>query len=557
MSKTRSVARGGLRIDGADKRGLEIFSQQPGANIPGSWCNLSHPHATSMDMGYMVPILCEEVVPGDRFKYSIEGFLRMAPMIAPVMTNIDVSYYWFFVPERILHASQDDWQSHIMGRTADEGLPDPPPAWSYFTLVDGSVPTGTIGNYFGLNPPSGDVEIQVKAAPIAGYLKIYDDYFRSEQLQPELLTPLVPGENTIYASVADFTPMFIGWQHDYFTSCLPTPQVGMPVLIPLLNGNLGVPLVELNPSLTSGTYLPDKIRVAPTGGLSSGLGMQIQAGSGDFQTNNAAFVDSFIDPQNLAVNVDSVNAIAGSIPDLRLSFRMQAYFEQAMRNGSRFNEWLLSMFNIMSSDARLQRAEYLSMHRHKMAISQVLATANTMVDTAETFVGQMAGHGISYGSSRSDEKVFEEHGYLYCICTVVPETSYGQGISRMWTRQNYLDYLIPMFSNVNEQEVKRIELQANLTADQLEETFGYIPRYSEYKYRNGRFSGLFQTDLDYWHMGRILDPSGIPYLNGAFISADPTTRIYAVEDGQHILANFNFNISAFRPVAKFGVPTLM
>ncbi|AXH78041.1 MAG: major capsid protein [Microviridae sp.] len=553
MSRTKGVPRGGMRIDGATRKGMEIFTQMPSMDIPGSWCNLSHPHSTSFDMNYMIPILCEEVVPGDRFNFSVEGLLRMAPMLAPVMANIDIKYYWFFVAERTLWANQDDWAAHIMGASGDETLPADP-GWNYFTLVDGAVPSGTIGNYMGLNPPVADVEIQVKCAPIAGFLKVYDDYFRSEQLQPELFTPLVPGEQTIYAAVADFTPPKISWMHDYFTSALPTPQVGLPVLIPLTNGTNSSIVFNPNASAFNFGVITDS-----NGTSIPGADIPLISDSGAFRADTAGGdVDAFYDPKgSLFVDDANLNSNAATIPDLRLAFRMQSYFEQQMRNGSRLNEWLWSMFNVMSSDARLQRAEYLSMSTHKMAISQVLATANTLVDTAETAVGQMAGHGISYGGGRRDEFVAEEHGYLYCICTVMPETKYGQGISRMWTRENYLDYLIPMFSNVNEQEIKRKEIHAGLTQAQLEETFGYIPRYSEYKFRNGRFSGDFQTDLDYWHLGRILAPEDIPYLTGAFIAGDASTRIFAVEEGQHILAEFYFNISARRPVAKFGVPTLM
>lgn len=555
MSKTRGVPRGGMRIDGATRKGMEIFTQMPSMDIPGSWCNLSHPHSTSFDMNYMIPILCEEVVPGDRFNFSVEGLLRMAPMLAPVMANIDIKYYWFFVPERTLWANQDDWAAHIMGRSADEDL-DPDPGWNYFTLVNGAVPSGTIGNYMGLNAPVNDVEIQVKCAPIAGFLKVYDDYFRSEQLQPELLTPLVPGEQTIYASVADFTPMKISWMHDYFTSALPTPQVGLPVLIPLTSTALAPVVLAKNsgtvPYTTGGFDSQSGARLVSSGAIATGA---LYSDFGELEIGSGAGAGIVIDPVG-TLGAD-VNTVAATMPDLRLAFRMQSYFEQQMRNGSRINEWLWSMFNVMSSDARLQRAEYLSMSTHKMGISQVLSTANTLVDTAETPVGSMAGHGISYGGGRRDEKVFEEHGYLYCICTVMPETKYGQGISRMWTRENYLDYLIPMFSNVNEQEIKRKEIHAGLTQVQLEETFGYIPRYSEYKFRNGRYSGDFQTDLDYWHLGRKFAPEDIPYLTGAFIAGDASTRIFAVEDGQHILAEFYFNISARRPVAKFGVPTLM
>lgn len=557
MSKTRGVPRGGMRIDGASRKGMEISTQMPSMDIPGSWCNLSHPHSTSFDMNYMIPILCEEVVPGDRFNFSVEGLLRMAPMLAPVMANIDVKYYWFFVPERILWANQDDWFAHIMGASGDNDLPVDP-GWNWFRLDAGSVPSGSIGNYMGLNAPVGSTTIDVKCAPIAGYLKLYDDYFRSEQLQPELLTPLVPGQQTIYASVADFTPMKIGWMHDYFTSALPTPQVGLPVLIPLTDGT-AIP-VKMRPDAND--YTPNLLRATTSGNLETGSNSLFTSnGTGGViagALKTASNVPLVVDPNgNWIVDDTIMNANAATIADLRLSFRMQSYFEQQMRNGSRPNEWLWSMFNVMSSDARLQRAEYLTMSTHKMAISQVLATANTLVDTAETAVGQMAGHGITYGGGRKDEKVFEEHGYLYCICTVMPETKYGQGISRMWTRENYLDYLIPMFSNVNEQEIKRKEILSTLTAAQLEETFGYIPRYSEYKFRNGRFSGDFQTDLNYWHLGRIFDPAGIPYLNGAFIAGDASTRIFAVEEGQHILAEFYFNISARRPVAKFGIPTLM
>jgi hypothetical protein len=251
-------------------------------------------------------------------------------------------------------------------------------------------------------------------------------------------------------------------------------------------------------------------------------------------------------------NIDNSSQLVGTaeaadINSLRRAFRLQEWLERNARGGTRYIESILAHFGVKSSDARLQRPEYLGGSKGKMVISEVLSTAETTLP-----VGNMAGHGISVSGGNEFKYSVEEHGWIVGLISVTPETAYQQGVHRSLLKHNRLDYFWPTFANIGEQEVKNGELYANGT--EVGETFGYVPRYAEYKFLNSRVAGEMRTSLDYWHLGRKF--SAKPNLNGAFIQCDPSTRIFAVEDPSvdNIYGHIFNNIKAIRKMPKYGTP---
>lgn len=515
------------------KRGKNIFNSIQLSQPQVSSFDLSHDVKLSFGMGKLIPTLALEVLPGDRITLGVENFLRFAPLISPVMHNIKVNTHYFFVANRILWPGWEDW---ITGQTSAE--------WPHIVLTNGDSTPTKLGDYLGYQDP-GATGSGVKASvlPIAAYLKIYDEYYRSQDLQPELFVNVTSGDNTsAYEAFINGDPLNRGWMHDYFTASLPFAQKGDAVTLPLTNDQ-AVPV-----TVTPGTTPAGRIRSNASG--------------------HALLPDAFIEQNNGTLEVDSQTAIydpsgslevdfneeAVTINTLRRAFKLQEYLEKLARGGSRYIEYIFSMFGTRSSDKRLQRPEYIGGARQNMVISEVLATATTEVDTDVTPVGNLSGHGISVGGNRMRTYEAEEHGIIIGIVSVMPETAYQQGLHRSLFRSDYLDYAVPIFANIGEQEVKNKELFLNQSLANQEATFGYVPRYSEYKFMNSRVHGEFKTSLNFWHLGRIF--SGAPALNDSFIKCDPSTRIFAVENGQHIYAQIMHNITAVRKLPKYGTPSI-
>jgi hypothetical protein len=323
------------------------------------------------------------------------------------------------------------------------------------------------------------------------------------------------------------------WQHDYFTSCLPWAQKGDAVTIPI--GEVDITYR----SDVGGTVFRQLDGTAFTNQDSLGhsdAGGQPRQGS----TTGTRY------------NIDNSSQLVGTaeaadINSLRRAFRLQEWLERNARGGTRYIESILAHFGVKSSDARLQRPEYLGGSKGKMVISEVLSTAETTLP-----VGNMAGHGISVSGGNEFRYNVEEHGWIIGLISVTPETAYQQGVHRSLLKLDRLDYFWPTFANIGEQEVKNAELYA--VGNQVGETFGYVPRYAEYKFLNSRVAGEMKTSLDYWHLGRKF--SAKPNLNGAFVQCDPTTRIFAVEDPSvdNIYGHIFNNIKAIRKMPKYGTP---
>ncbi|WNK15089.1 MAG: major capsid protein [Microvirus sp.] len=525
-----------------------IFNSVKFPSVDSNRFDLSHDLKLSFSMGELIPTCVLDCLPGDKVNISVENMLRFAPLISPVMHKVDVTTHYFFVPNRLLWA---EWEKWITG---DSDVEAP-----FVTVGPGSdvgtVIEGSIADYIGI--PTGEYLEDVKVSPMAfaAYLKVFDEYYRDQNLQSEVFVPLVPGANDDYLTSFTDSPLHRAWQHDYFTAALPFAQKGDSVQLPLTTAN-DVP-VEFKDrgaeNLNAGGAID-----ASTGLPVGAIGTQSDYfANGPSPLGSSWNIDGVgpiaYDPRGTLV-VD-VQSDATDINTLRRAFKLQEWLEKNARGGTRYVENILAHFGIKSSDARLQRPEYIGGSKQNMVISEVLATAeNTEAGVA---VGQMAGHGISVGGGNRFNYRCEEHGYIIGFINVQPVTAYQDGLHRSFSRFSRLDYAWPTFANIGEQEVLQKEVKARVAVNtDPDRVFGYVPRYSEYKFMNSRVSGEMRSSLNFWHLGRIF--ANDPALNEVFISAFPSTRIFAVtdENTDHIYAHIFNNISAVRKLPKYGIPQI-
>ena len=470
-------------------------------------------------MGNLTPVLVTECVPGDSFQLGCDSLIRFAPMIAPVMHRMDVSVHYFFVPNRL---TWDNWEKYIV----DANTPNPLPYINY--TDDFTADQKKFLDYMGVPPNTGTGITQaLNALPIAAYQAIYNEYYRDENLVTEVDYNLSDGNNT--GDVVDLVKMRQrAWEHDYFTASLPFAQKGTAVDIPIGSIDTDVAVQWNN--------------------LENGNSQMLGEVTGWLTTGNSAGVSTIGNPEVIAKTSD-LDIQPTTINDLRRAFRLQEWLEKNARGGTRYIENILMHFGVRSSDKRLQRPEYITGLKTPVIISEVLNTSAT----AEEAQGNMAGHGVAVSTGKYGNYFCEEHGYIIGIMSVMPQPAYQQGIPKTYLKSDPLDFFWPSFAHIGEQPVTNNELYAYTAT--AEDTFGYVPRYAEYKFQPSRVAGDFRTVLDYWHLGRIFATQ--PALNQAFIECDPdqVERIFAVQDGEdNLYCQIMHKIKAVRPMPKFGTP---
>ena len=501
--------------------GKNIFNsvqvEKPKKNV----FDLSHDVKMSMKMGNLTPVLVTECVPGDSFQIGCDSLIRFAPMVAPVMHRMDVSVHYFFVPNRIIW---ENWEKFIVDANTPHVLP-----YVDYNPYNYNATQMRFGDYLGIPPnlsTSPVVNQQISALPIAAYNAIYNEYYRDENLVPtELFKDLVDGNNTANLNLAIQNR---AWQHDYFTASLPFAQKGSAVDIPIgsIDNDVAVNWNSLENAHTAVTY--------------DGTNSQTIGSSAGVSTTGT--------PELIAKTSD-IDIQPTTINDLRRAFRLQEWLEKNARGGTRYIENILMHFGVRSSDKRLQRPEYITGLKTPVIISEVLNTSAT----AQEPQGNMAGHGVAVSTGKYGNYFCEEHGYIIGIMSVMPQPAYQQGIPKTYLKNDPLDFFWPSFAHIGEQPVTNNELYAyTATAN---DTFGYVPRYAEYKYQPSRVAGDFRTILDYWHLGRIFATQ--PALNQTFIECTPeqVERIFAVQDGEdNLYCQIMHKIKAVRPMPKFGTP---
>ena len=494
-----------------------IKLQRPKKNV----FDLTHDVKLSADMGNLTPILTLECVPGDKFELGCESLIRFAPMIAPVMHRMDVSMHYFFVPNRILWSN---WEKFITD--ANSGLVQP---YINYTAAETRFTESAkkFMDYMGV-PPNATTNAQpINALPFAAYQAIYNEYYRDQNLVSPVDYKLSDGNLNVNGP--HLTEMITmrkrAWEHDYFTASLPFAQKGAAVDIPL--GTIDVPWTKIAGKNTAGS--PDVLATTGTYDINSGVPSPLSDG--------------------LYVPEIQADVEPTTINDLRRAFRLQEWLEKNARGGTRYIENILTHFGVKSSDKRLQRPEYITGVKSPVVISEIV---NTTGQTDGLPQGNMAGHGMSVSSGRSGAYYCEEHGYIIGIMSVMPKTAYQQGIPKTFLKNDTLDYYWPSFANIGEKAVTNNEIYAYTSS--ANDTFGYVPRYAEYKFMPSRVAGDFRTTLDYWHLGRKFDTQ--PTLGTSFVECNPTKRIFAVDDpsGDSLYCHVLNKIKAIRPMPKYGTP---
>ena len=489
---------------------------------PRNAFDLSHDIKLSTDFGKLTPIMCTEVVPGDKIGIACESLIRFAPMVAPVMHRFDVTMHYFFVPNRILWANWENFitQTKVAGNV---------PAFPYISM--NSTNWVPLADYMGVPSPNqstGTESEAISALPFAAYQKIYNDYYRDQNLMTDINPPqtyiLGDGNNTANWLTKLGLLRKRCWEHDYLTAALPFAQKGDAVNIPL--GFPDLPVLHNSANPTTLTGAPDNVYLPsdPT-----------------TDTTEDAYVKTSELDQNTTIN------------DLRRAIKLQEWLEKNARGGTRYSEHLKVHFDVRSSDKRLQRPEYITGVKSPIQISEVLQTG----ESNTTPQGNMAGHGVGVASGRYGAYYAEEHGYVIGIMSIMPKTAYQQGIPKHFLKtSDAFQYYYPSFANIGEQEILNKEVFAYTTTGN--DTFGYIPRYAEYKFENNRVAGEFRTTQDFWHAGRIFNVQ--PALNAEFVTMDEddVSRIWAVPDTttDHIYCHVLNKVLAMRPMPKYGTPTL-
>lgn len=522
---------------------------------------------TSFNVGDIVPFFLEEVLPGDTFNVRTSKVVRMQTLLTPMMDNVYLDSYYFFVPNRLVW---NHWKEFNGENTESAWIPSTEYSVPQITSPSAGWSVGTLADYFGL--PTGVGGLSVSALPFRAYALVINEWFRDQNLQDPLVVPVddatVAGVNTgnfVTDCAKGGLPYIACKYHDYYTSCLPSPQKGRDVTLSVASqGDLPViaksdktPLSKVPVKVEQFTSSSSSWINIPGGSLgldphgTSDMGVAV--GTPSMTTTKLGFSNLWA--QN------SGNAIVATINQLRMAFQIQKLYERDARGGTRYIEVLKSHFGVTSPDARLQRPEYLGGNRVPINVNQVIQQSGTGAG-ADTPQGTVVGMSQTTDSNHDFMKSFTEHGYIIGVMVARYDHTYQQGIERHWSRKTRFDYYWPVFANIGEQAVLNKEIFAQGTAKD-DEVFGYQEAWSDYRYKPNRVTGemrsAYDQSLDVWHLAD--DYASLPSLSDSWICEDKNTvdRVLAVKSSvsDQLFADIYVSNRATRPMPMYSVPGLI
>lgn len=542
-----------------------MVNKLPGYPQPISGFNLSHSFDYTANMGNAVPVLCLEYCPGDIFSIKWDDLIRMTPLQAPTMSDINIRFDVFRVDMNIIWPEFLDFIKQI-------GSEENPISAPYMTVPSGGFAESSLADYLGVVPGTG-VGTKISALPFRAYTKCVNDYYLNSNVDEELPLSTASGEDLI----TNTTLQKIRWSRngDRFTSAMPEPQRGDDVVLPVgSTANVDVygngKALGLKYNGTSGVDYLSRTTVLNNNssgvlGLATAVDATLPIGSGSVQGSNVSGFsagtlfgvsqDKTLSGLTGSLNLDESAGV--SLRAFRLANKLQQFRELSMMAGDRYVEWQKAFFAVPSSDARLQRSEWLGGFKQPMIVSEVLQNS----ETNETPQGTMAGHGFSVGQGGVNVRL-NEYGFIVIIASVMPKANYQQGLPKMFSRFSNFDYMNPMFSHLSFQEIKEREIfwqNASVKVNEVEQNetpFAFEPIFNEYRYAMNRVSGSFRSSLKQWLLTRIFDSA--PNFNTQFIEGNPSSRIFAVESDNvdKLYCSIRFNIKAIRHLPKVGMPSL-
>lgn len=516
-----------------------MYKSTETANIRRSVHNLSFDKKFTADMGQLIPIACEEAIPGDIWKIGTSAIVRFQPMVAPILHAVYVATYWFYVKNTLL-MDPDDYESFFTrGPTGNtvQALPE----WETSGATTEALSTlyaDKLWDYMGLPVETSVTYDQIASSrPLAfpkyAYNLVYNEFFRNPDLQSAV-------------SLEQEEILNRNWMKDYFTAARPWPQRGDAPTIPV-SGSVDFDFPEPGTDQSGNNFIILGTQEGGSGTLSTSRGTASSLYSGQSTGNNATNMPLI---NAMYSDYNSLVSSGFDVNDLRYSMQVQRWMELQAKGGSRYNETIWTQYRVKTKDGRIQRPEFIGGSWKDLIVSEVLQTS----EDGTTPQGNMAGHAISYQSENIGKFRVDEPGWILGLACVIPNANYQNGIDRQFLKKTTFEYPFPVFEGLGDQEIYNAEICIQDTDAEQLQVFGYQGRFDDMRYRQNKSVSGMRSTFSYWHLGRIFDPTSPPALNDAFLQCSPRKDIFAVSSDPGMICDFGNHLIVNRQIMREAVP---